>query len=471
MSKIPARYMTEFRAKQTQLVRGRVGLLAFTAMNICFAISFQYALRKYFLNEDSFRPKELILWLVFFSAGTVIILLNNRSKSLVRSKTLGYVFHSLLVFALATLGVIYADNALLFPFYFAFALLLTCVTVPWKTLDIVVLSSISIGTFAAFHSYVTYGLHKTIPSFNRFHAFWDGLLFIGIGFVMGLVIRRNENEREIENFILLEQVEEKNRQIEEELSLARHIHETLIPAPLSSENVDISVQYVPVRHVGGDYARFLFLSDGRLMFFISDVTGHGMAAALLVNRLHAEFDRLSREHQEPAALMHELNDFIACDFSRQNMYLTAFCGVLDFDKRTLIYCNHGHPSQYLVRRETNVVEPLTAQSGLLGLWPDETPSHQNSLRFEDGDEIVLFTDGVTEAHQDSEDLFGERRLMDFISPRRSADRRMLSAGIIEALKDFTGNQFKDDIFVVHIRIKRHKAALQPAPAFSNTGGP
>jgi sigma-B regulation protein RsbU (phosphoserine phosphatase) len=89
------------------------------------------------------------------------------------------------------------------------------------------------------------------------------------------------------------------------------------------------------------------------------------------------------------------------------------------------------------------------------------------VRFEEGDEIVLFTDGVTEAHQDSENLFGERRLMDFISPRRSADRRNLSAGIIEALKDFTGNQFKDDIFVVHIRIKHPKATLAPAPAFSN----
>ena len=105
--------------------------------------------------------------------------------------------------------------------------------------------------------------------------------------------------------------------------------------------------YLPVYYIGGDYTKFNFLEKDKLIFIITDVTGHGVPAALLVNRIHSEYERLAKEGYSPGELLRELNKFIEEDFGSSGMYLSAFCGLLDFKKMKLTYSNYGHPSQLL----------------------------------------------------------------------------------------------------------------------------
>ena len=231
-----------------------------------------------------------------------------------------------------------------------------------------------------------------VESLPRFHHPFDGLVFIAMATFISVLIRRKEIERDTHNFTLLKKVESQNTKNDQDLGLARRVHRTLVPDSFSHERADIWVSYIPMNYVSGDYAKFLFLDDDRLLVFISDVTGHGVAAALLVNRVHAEFERLVQEEQKPEWLLRKLNHFISRDFEGTNMYLSAFCGLLDFKTHVFSYANYGHPSQYFFHLNGSNIEHLASQNTLLGILPDGQ-HRQGEVLFEPGDRLLLFTDG------------------------------------------------------------------------------
>jgi sigma-B regulation protein RsbU (phosphoserine phosphatase) len=256
----------------------------------------------------------------------------------------------------------------------------------------------------------------------------------------------------MENFSLLKEVEEKNLQIQKDLEFASRIHRTLIPESVKTEKADVAVSYLPMLSVGGDYAKFHFLEKDRLVFIICDVTGHGVGAALMVNRIHAEFERLAKEEKSPGMLLKKLDRFIHEDFTGTGMYLSAFCGMLDFKHRQFSYSNYGHPPQYFYQTSDGKIFSLEPQTVLLGVQWEEDVSYEHAIGFQRGDRLLLFTDGILETTSKVGEPYGSQRVEQFLRQNAFLPADDFNAELIEDLKRYNGGTLRDDLFLLTIQI-------------------
>jgi serine phosphatase RsbU (regulator of sigma subunit) len=449
--KIPEKYFDEFAKEQTSFIKSRVTFLCLITVVIYFMI----AALDMAVSRDSFFLLELGAGAVLIAAGLVTLYLGRRVKSLAGSKMTAYMFTAVLLLVMIRIGIDYSEDPLISSAGYVFTLFLVTITIPWTPREVVPLWLMHSAAFTAEFMY----LRQTSSGF-QFSDYVNAELFIFVTFFLCLVVRKKETDRDVENFILLKEVEEKNEQARKELEWARRVHMTIIPDSCNTDLVDISVTYLPVYYVGGDYTRYVFLGDDRITFLISDVTGHGVPAALLVNRIHAEFERMAKEGTEPGVLMRDLNVFIKQDFEGAEMYLTAFCGQLDLKKMKLLYSNYGHPPQYLYDVSENSIRSLPAQTGMLGLPLEDSDVYQDETHVDVGDRIFMYTDGVTEAMNPEGEEYGDKRVETLLMARHTLKVSEFNVKLMEELDAFKGpGEFKDDICVLDIAIKGHSGFL------------
>ena len=452
MHEIPERYIEEYSNLQKSQFKPRTALFILMAAGIYFLVSFFYFLRYLLGNSEAFQMREFYDWVTILLGSTVLYVLNAKTTNPERSKRYGKIYNLFLLFMIARLGFIYPANALVFPFYFALAFIIMAFTIPWSIHELYGLSAIFILAFSAFYAGLIFITKVEILALPRFHPYFDGLLFLLIVSGLSISLRKKRIERDIENFILLKEVEEKNAQIRQDLEFANRVHQSLIPPSVRTKQADIAVSYLPVSYVGGDYAKFHFLEDGRLTFFICDVTGHGVAAALMVNRTHTEFERLAKEGHPPGRLLARLNQFIHDDFSGTGMFLSGFSGALDFKAKKFLYSNYGHPAQYLYQVSHRRVNPLPAHTTLLGIQKTDK-IHEHEVSFESGDLILLFTDGILEASSPAGEQFGSGRVENFLKDNFSLPVRTLNQALLEDLKRFNQGVSIDDVLLMSIKIE------------------
>ncbi|MDX2119413.1 MAG: PP2C family protein-serine/threonine phosphatase [Planctomycetota bacterium] len=200
-------------------------------------------------------------------------------------------------------------------------------------------------------------------------------------------------------------------EIRRELVDARRIHEALFPQPISTGPVRFHYEYEPMRQIGGD---FLFAhssgpaNHNRFSMVLIDVTGHGIAAALTVNRMHGELERLFAEHPNlaPGNVLKLLNRYVHLTLARHSVYATVFCVRIDPEKGELEYASGGHPPAFL-RGVDGTVQELHSTSFVLGACGDDDfqPAPETH-KFGPGDVLVCYTDGATEARAASGRMFG-----------------------------------------------------------------
>ncbi len=457
---LPEEIREDYILRETGLFKSRVGLYCLVTTAIYFGVSLQYLFRKAVLQMDTFRPWELSLWVILLVGTVISYRLNRKSKTRTVSKTAALLYTGFFMWSFSGLAVVYPENISVFVFYYAFALLLTSSLIPWSISEVLWLTGLYAMGFLAAFDYVAYVINYPINSLPRFQQPFDGLVFITIASFIAVIVRRKEIERDVHNFALLKKIESQNIQIDRELDLARRVHKTLVPDSFEHPRADVWVSYIPMSYVSGDYAKFRFLGDDKLLVLISDVTGHGVAAALLVNRVHAEFERLIQETFEPAKLLKKLNDFIARDFEGTNMYLSAFCGLLDFNEQIFSYSSYGHPPQYFYHLRQQDVEYLGSQNTLLGI-SSEGGYGQGDVEFEPGDRLLLFTDGVIEAADSQGQAYGEARLLDFLRKYNYLTDGAFNEILIEDLRKFRNGSFTDDIFVLNVRTKNTVNSVTP----------
>jgi sigma-B regulation protein RsbU (phosphoserine phosphatase) len=332
-------------------------------------------------------------------------------------------------------------------------LFLVSVVLPLSALDVLYVSALHFIAYTFFFVYLAQWHPDMITTPFTMKEFLDGVTFIAMASLLCGVIRYKETRRDTENFILLKTIESKNAQMEEELAFARRIHQTLIPKSISTDLADVAVMCLPMREIGGDYARFHFIDRERLVFMISDITGHGVPAALLVNRLHTEFERLAKDGRAPGELLKALDLFIREDFRDTNMYLSAFCGLLDFRQKGFLYSNYGHPAQYIYRITDSDVQALGSLTMLLGMPASDDRVYEHKVGFERGDMIFLFTDGVIEATSASGEEFGRSRVEAFMRANGGLSANDFNRELLEELAAFKSGEFRDDVSMLAIRIK------------------
>ncbi len=449
-SRIPPQYLDEFLRRQAAFIKKRVRLFCLSAVGIYLLATILGIM----MAPEEFRPQEAVLWAVLFAVTAAILFFNKKFHTLAAAKFNAYLFTVAILLILTNINIIYYEYAVYSSSLYVFVLFMVSLIIPWIPQEVVLVTLMHLAAYTAYFLYIgRMALQKEMEISFGLSQYYDGLVFLAMAFVLCVIIRHKETVRDIENFLLLKEIEEKNEKMQKELELATRIHKTLIPKSISTDLADIAVMYLPIRFIGGDYARFHFVAEKKLIFIISDITGHGVSAALLVNRLHTEFERLAKNGKSPGALLKELDEFIKGDFRDTHMYLSAFCGLLDFGKKEFSYSSYGHPPQYIYRVTKSEICPLDSLTSLLGLPTEDEKTYQHSIDFEKRDKILLFTDGVIETTNGKGEEFGTSRLEDFIKENRILPVNDFNRKLLNTLEAYKGGEFKDDISVLSIEIK------------------
>ncbi|WCL49202.1 SpoIIE family protein phosphatase [Leptospira sp. GIMC2001] len=216
---------------------------------------------------------------------------------------------------------------------------------------------------------------------------------------------------------LMEREKQTNRKqlqtYQSELEIARKLQESTLPATFPSmTNLQISVKYKPMSYVGGDFYDFHQINDHQLMVLIADVTGHGIPAAFEAAMLKVAFSVEKNSGKSPSEILQNLNTILIHSYN--NQLLTATLALLDLDERKLVVANAGHPSMLLRKRKNDELIELRPKGSLIG-FKDVLELDEVEHKFESGDRLVLYTDGLVDGiHPFTKEMFGEDRLIEII---------------------------------------------------------
>jgi sigma-B regulation protein RsbU (phosphoserine phosphatase) len=237
-----------------------------------------------------------------------------------------------------------------------------------------------------------------------------------------------------------------DRQVKSELEIARNVQQKLFPGQTRRlPSLDYAGQCVPAREVSGDYYDFLDIGDSGLGFVLADVSGKGVAAALLMANLQACFRSQSQDAlRQPASMLRAVNKLFF-ESTPPEHYATLFFGNYDDRNRRLRYVNCGHLPPILLRAD-GTVERLPGTATVLGVFSNWS-SEECTVDLAPDDTLVLFSDGVTEAGVETEAEFGEDGLLGVIRANAGANAETLVNAIITAV----AGEKEDDVTVVAIR--------------------
>ena len=228
--------------------------------------------------------------------------------------------------------------------------------------------------------------------------------------------------------------------LEHDMRTASAIQRALLPnTHRAGSFFDAAAASEPCRSIGGDFFDYLDLAGGALGFVLGDVAGKGPPAALLGALMQGSLVAQAHASPGPATTVAAVNAAIVRR-GIQGRFVTLFYGVLSPDG-SLAYCNAGHNPPVLVRADGNVCR-LDVGGMVLGVF-DDVPFLEGAETLAEDDHLVLFSDGVTEAMNQSEDEFGDDRLVDCVtSIEGDAEQRLQQ--VLSAVQRFTGNAAQHD---------------------------
>ena len=260
--------------------------------------------------------------------------------------------------------------------------------------------------------------------------------------------------RATSNLVLSEELQFVNKALDREMKAVGDIQRSLLPAPLPKiPTLDLAAHYHPSQRAGGDYYDFFPLPNGSWGIFIADVSGHGTPAAVLMAVTHCIAHTNPGQAQPPAQILDYVNHQVATLYTSQNdNFITAFYGVYDPAERTLTYASAGHNPPRLKRCQDGSLLALDQASGLpLGITP-EGNYDQAVQQLQRGDQVLFYTDGITEASNPEGKLFGTDRL-DHALENCALQAAALLTSVLEAVVEFgRGHPADDDQTLIIARV-------------------
>jgi sigma-B regulation protein RsbU (phosphoserine phosphatase) len=251
--------------------------------------------------------------------------------------------------------------------------------------------------------------------------------------------------RATHNLALSEQLKEAYDLLDSEMRVVADIQRSLLPSAMPAiPTMSLAAHYQTSSRAGGDYYDFFPLCEGKWGILIADVSGHGTPAAVLMAVTHSLAHTYPGTSLSPGELLNHVNRHLhALYTTRGDTFVTAFYSVYDPAGRTLTYSSAGHNPPRLKRCENGTVALLDAAGGLpLGIYEGET-YRDATQQLNSGDQLVLYTDGITEAHNAEGEQFGVDRL-DRVLENCSVGAEALLGDVLEALQLFTGGRPADD---------------------------
>ncbi len=269
----------------------------------------------------------------------------------------------------------------------------------------------------------------------------------------------NQSAVILENARLFRKSEELNKQLRieqsrtaKELQMARYIQQGMLSADLpKTEAVKIAAKNLPCRSVGGDFYNFIERPDNKLGIVIGDVSGKGIPAALLMTMTNSIFSEYGQRYLSTEEVLNHTNFTLQHYLSKSPIfYVTAFYGVIDFEKNIIRYCKAGHNPPILYKQDTNEVYFLDSEGTYLGTF-DEGGYIEKNVAVSKGDKLIMYTDGITEVRNEEKKMFTKERLANLIKEHHNLPADKLLKIMIREAEIYGGStEFADDITLVII---------------------
>lgn len=242
--------------------------------------------------------------------------------------------------------------------------------------------------------------------------------------------------------------------LDKELEVAKVIQSSTLPSVFppypQRTDFDIFAQMDTAREVGGDFYDFYLLDDDRLAFLIADVSGKGITAAMFMMKAKTLIKSYAEKDSNVADILTHANEAL-CEGNDAEMFVTCWMGILRFSTHTVSFANAGH-NPPLIRRRGGQFEYFKSRPGFVLGGMEGVRYRSGELRLGPGDEIFLYTDGVTEANDRENTLYGEERLLAALNALADVDAQTVCRRVKADVDAFVGDadQF-DDITMLHLR--------------------
>ena len=250
-----------------------------------------------------------------------------------------------------------------------------------------------------------------------------------------------------------EQLARQLKAIKEELETARQIQLSILPREIPRiEGLEVAARYIPMTSVAGDFYDFIQVDEKRLGILVADVSGHGMPAALIASMLKIALAAESAHALDPARVLSGLNQALCGKF--QIHYVTAAYALVDMEKKIIRYGAAGHPPLLLRNRSAGGTREVEENGLFLGSFPEATYSSVE-VPFTPGDRGVLYTDGILEMTDPSEEQFGIDRFKQYLDSNRGLGTEPFVDGLLDELSRWSdrasGREPEDDVTIVAFR--------------------
>lgn len=253
----------------------------------------------------------------------------------------------------------------------------------------------------------------------------------------------------IQNDVMNQEMIERQR-MEREFQLAREIQQTFLPNQKPEmPGWEMDVYWETARLVGGDFYDYFLLSDGRLAIVIADVSDKGLAASLYMTVTRTLLRAAALESDSPSSTLERVNDLLLAN-SQNGLFVTTFYGILSLQNGLLDYSVAGHNPPLILRCQEKEIIELEKGGMAIGALPD-IKLNQNQEILHPGDCIVLYTDGVTEAFNFDDQMYGDERLSDILMASIGQPARNVIDLVKKDLDNFRGNApLSDDTTILAI---------------------
>jgi len=244
----------------------------------------------------------------------------------------------------------------------------------------------------------------------------------------------------------------KRARLETEVAVARSIQQSLQPSTaFKTDWCEAAGVTVPATEVGGDYFDMIKISDDEIVIVIADVSGHGVGAGILSAMTKSALHTELHHNTATAELLFNLNNAVY-QITDKKMFVSFAYLLLDKRTMTAHVATAGHPPIFLVQKSDGAIVEIRTPNLALAVQPS-TQYTEQAVRFNRGDVLILYTDGITEATNDKGEQFGADRLKELISDTERASSEAVSNSILASVRTFTVNkEFADDATIVVVRV-------------------
>ena len=247
-------------------------------------------------------------------------------------------------------------------------------------------------------------------------------------------------------------LQKRQNEMEAELALAARVQQSLAPHSLVWHSLAVESYYSPAHTIGGDFGVILPQGDEFLNLVMCDVSGHGVGAALMANRIYSEtFDALERR-MGPGSLQRHLHDFVHDRIAVDGFYFTMAAARFSQYGHRVTFAAAGHPPAILV--SNGVLRLLDSQSGILGCLSETAPSESaDQIELAPGDRLVLYTDGLVEVFNDLDEMLDVEGLQKLVHQSATLTLPEMQKAILDGVAGWRHGPLADDVSLVIVEVR------------------